>query len=194
MFSGIIRYTGIVKDISNYKKYFILKILSPIKFKKSEIGSSISCSGVCLTLLKYKNKLSYFYISNETLNKSNFKYLKKNKLVNFEKSLKYGDNISGHFVQGHVDTICKIIKIREIGKSWYINFDLSNKYKKYVIYKGSIAINGVSLTVSKVLRNEFQIVIIPHTLKKTNLISLKENDLVNVEFDLLGKYLTNFSR
>ena len=194
MFSGIIRYTGIVKDISNYKKYFIVKILSPIKFKKSEIGSSISCSGVCLTLLKYKNKLSYFYISNETLNKSNFKYLKKNKLVNFEKSLKYGDNISGHFVQGHVDTICKIIKIREIGKSWYINFDLSNKYKKYVIYKGSIAINGVSLTVSKVLRNEFQIVIIPHTLKKTNLISLKENDLVNVEFDLLGKYLTNFSR
>ena len=194
MFSGIIRYTGIIKDISNYKKYFIVKILSPIKFKKSEIGSSISCSGVCLTLLKYKNKLSHFYISNETLNKSNFKYLKKNKLVNFEKSLKYGDNISGHFVQGHVDTICKIIKIREIGKSWYINFDLSNKYKKYVIYKGSIAINGVSLTVSKVLRNEFQIVIIPHTLKKTNLISLKESDLVNVEFDLLGKYLTNFSR
>ena len=111
MFSGIIRHTGVIKDISNYKKYFIVKILSPIKFKKSEIGSSISCSGVCLTLLKYKNKLSHFYISNETLNKSNFKYLKKNKLVNFEKSLKYGDNISGHFVQGHVDTICKIIKI-----------------------------------------------------------------------------------
>ena len=116
----------------------------------------------------------------------------KGDLINLEKSMKFGDRISGHFVQGHVDTTSIIKKINFIGKSWFISFKLSKKYNKYIIQKGSIAINGVSLTVSKILNDGFQVVVIPKTLKLTNLIYLKEKDVVNVEFDLLGKYIKNF--
>jgi riboflavin synthase len=97
--------------------------------------------------------------------------------------------MSGHFVQGHIDTTGKISKINFIGKSWFINFRIDKKYMKYLISKGSIAINGVSLTVSKILKNGLQTVIIPHTLKSTNLIGLKEKSVVNIEFDIFGKYI-----
>ena len=113
-------------------------------------------------------------------------------VINIEKSLKYGNRVSGHFVQGHVDTTSFISKINVIGKSWYMYFKIPKKFIKYVAYKGSIAINGVSLTISKILNNGFQIVIIPQTLKCTNLIHLKKNDLVNIEFDILGKYIERF--
>ena len=192
MFSGIIKHTGKINKIYKNNNNCIIEILSKIKFSKNEIGSSISCSGTCLTLEKYKGNLSKFYISKETLNKTNFKSSNKGDLVNLEKSLKYGDRISGHFVQGHVDTTCTTKKIDFIGKSRFINFKLPKKYKKYLVQKGSIAINGVSLTVSKILKDGFQIVIIPQTLKLTNLIHLKEKDVVNVEFDILGKYIKSF--
>jgi len=194
MFSGIIKYTGRIKNIHKSKDNCTLEILSKLKFKKDEIGSSISCSGTCLTLEKYKGSLSKFYISKETLNRTNFKSLSRGDLVNLEKSLKYGDRISGHFVQGHVDTTSKIKKIDFIGKSCLINFLLENKYKKYLVAKGSISINGVSLTISKLTIDGFQIVLIPQTLKSTNLIFLKEKDLVNVELDILGKYIKSFTK
>ena len=192
MFSGIINHTGKISKIYKSNNNCIIKILSKIKFSKSEIGSSISCSGACLTLEKYKGNLSKFYISKETLNRTNFKSANKGDFINLEKSLKYGDHISGHFVQGHVDTTSAIKKIDCVGKSWFINFKLARKYKKYIVQKGSIAINGVSLTISKILKDGFQIVIIPQTLKLTNLVYLKEKDVVNVEFDVLGKYIKNF--
>ena len=163
-----------------------------MKFSKNEIGSSISCSGVCLTLEKYKGNLSKFYISKETLNKTNFKSLNKGDFINIEKSLKYGDRISGHFIQGHVDTTSTVKKIDFVGKSWFINFKLAKKYLKNLVLKGSITINGVSLTISKILKDGFQIVIIPHTLKLTNLMYLNEKNVVNVEFDVLGKYIKSF--
>ena len=165
---------------------------SKIKFSKNEIGSSISCSGTCLTLEKYKGNLSKFYISKETLNRTNFKSSNKGDLINLEKSLIYGDRISGHFAQGHVDTTSTIKKIDFVGKSWFINFKLTKKYNKYLVQKGSITINGISLTISKILKDGFQVVVIPHTLKLTNLMYLKEKDEVNVEFDVLGKYMKNF--
>ena len=192
MFSGIIRHTGKIKKIYKNNNNCIMEILSKIKFSKSETGSSISCSGTCLTLEKYKGNLSKFYISKETLNRTNFKSSNKGDLINLEKSLKYGNRISGHFVQGHVDTTSTIKKINFVGKSWFINFKLAKEYKKYVIQKGSITINGVSLTISRILKDGFQIVIIPQTLKLTNLMFLKEKDVVNVEFDVLGKYIKNF--
>ncbi len=133
-----------------------------------------------------------FYISRETLNKTNFKSSKKGDIINIEKPLKHGERNSGHFVQGHVDTTCKIKTIKKVGKSWFVNFKLLNKFKKYLVPKGSISINGVSLTISKLFEDGFQIVIIPHTLKLTNLIYFKPNNLVNVEFDILGKYINNF--
>ena len=192
MFSGIIKHTGKINKIYKKDNNCIIEIISKIKFSKSEIGSSISCSGTCLTLEKYKRNLSKFYISKETLKRTNFRSLNKGDLLNLEKSLKYNDRNSGHFVQGHVDVTSKIMKINFVGKSWFINFKLAKKYKKYLIQKGSITIDGVSLTVSKILKDGFQIVIVPHTLKLTNLMRLKEKNVVNVEFDVLGKYIKNF--
>ena len=192
MFSGIIRHTGKINKIYKNNNNCVIEILSKIKFSKFEIGSSISCSGTCLTLEKYKGNLSKFYISKETLNRTHFKFSNKGDLLNLEKSLKYGERVSGHFVQGHVDTTAAIKKIGFVGKSWLINLKLKKKYKKYLIQKGSITINGVSLTISKILKYGFQIVIIPHTLKLTNLMYLKENDVVNIEFDVLSKYIKRF--
>ena len=192
MFNGIIKHTGKISKIYKNNNNCILEILSKIKFSKNEIGSSISCSGACLTLEKYKGNLSKFYISKETLNRTNFKSSIKGDLVNLEKSLRYGDRISGHFAQGHVDTTSIIKKIDFVGKSWFVNFKLPKKYKKYLIQKGSITINGVSLTISKILTDGFQIVVIPQTLKLTNLMYLKEKDVVNIEFDVLGKYIKKF--
>jgi len=192
MFNGIIKHTGKISKIYKNNNNCIIEILSKIKFSKNEIGSSISCSGACLTLEKYKGNLSKFYISKETLNRTNFKSSNKGDLINLEKSLKYGDRISGHFAQGHVDTTSIIKKIDFVGKSWFVNFKLPKKYKKYLIQKGSITINGVSLTISKILKDGFQIVVIPQTLKLTNLMNLREKDVVNVEFDILGKYIKAF--
>ena len=189
MFSGIIKHIGKINRIYRNNNNFIIEILSKIKFSKSQIGSSISCSGTCLTIEKYKGNISRFYISKETLRRTNFKFLKKGDFVNLERSLKYGDRISGHFVQGHVDTTSTIKKINFFGKSQFIDFKLAKKFEKYLIQKGSITINGVSLTISKILIDGFQIVIIPHTLKLTNLIYLSERSVVNVEFDVLGKYI-----
>ena len=192
MFSGIIKHTGKISRIFKNNNNSTIQILSRIKFSKTEIGSSISCSGACLTLEQYKGNLCTFYISKETLKRTNFKFSNKGDLINLEKSLKYGDRVSGHFVQGHVDTTSTIQKIDFVGKSWFINFKLEKKYKKNLVQKGSITINGVSLTISKILIDGFQIVVIPRTLKLTNLIYLKKKDVVNVEFDVLGKYIKNF--
>jgi len=192
MFNGIVQNTGKIYRIFKKNNNCVLEVLSKIKFTKSEIGSSISCSGTCLTLEKYNRNLSKFYISKETLNKTIFKSLKKGDIINLEKSLKYGERISGHFVQGHVDTTSTVKKIDFIGKSWKIYFKLSKKFKKYIVQKGSITINGVSLTIAKIFMDGFQIALIPHTLKLTNLIYLKEKDVVNVEFDVLGKYIKSF--
>ena len=114
--------------------------------------------------------------------------LKINDIVNLEKPIKFGDRISGHFIQGHVDTTARVKKIKLFGKSWYIDFSLPKKYRKFIIEKGSIAINGVSLTIAKKLKKIFRIVVIPQTLKYTNLINLKKGEIVNIEYDVLSKY------
>jgi len=192
MFTGIIKNIGKINRIYKSDKNCTIEIYSKMKFVKEEIGSSISCSGACLTLETYSKNLIKFYLSVETLNKTIFKSSKKGNLINLEKSLKYGNRVSGHFVQGHVDAISQIIKIETFGRSWLITFKLHSKYKKYLINKGSITINGVSLTISKILKGGFQVVVIPKTLKLTNLIYLKKKDFVNVEFDVLGKYIRSF--
>ncbi len=193
MFNGIIRDTGKVKKIYKKNNNCVIEIVSKFTFKKKDIGSSISCSGACLTLDKFKKKIIFFYVSKETINRTNFKYLKKNDVVNLEKSMKFGQRISGHFVQGHIDTTAVVNKIQHVGKSWLISFHIPKKFRKYIIYKGSIAVNGVSLTISKIFKNNFQISVIPKTLKLTNLIKLQKKDVVNIEFDMVGKYIKSFS-
>ena len=194
MFSGIIKNTGKINKIYKKDNNCYIEISSKMKFAKSEIGSSVSCSGACLTIEKFNRNIVKFYVSKETLNRTIFRLSQKGDTINLEKSLKYGDRISGHFVQGHVDTTCSVKKIIFVGKSWLISFKLLKRYKKYIAPKGSITINGVSLTIAKILKYGFQISIIPHTLKLTNLIYLKERDLVNVEFDILGKYIKSIKK
>ena len=194
MFNGIIYSTGTIKNILKNKKSLLIGIKSNLNFKQNEIGSSVNCSGVCLTLTKIQKDIIYFYISNETIDRSNFKKIKIGQIINLEKSLIYGQKISGHFTQGHVDTTAKIKKINLIDNSWSIKLEIKNKkFMKFLEEKASISINGVSLTVSKVHKKDFQLNIIPHTLKLTNLKYLKVNDLVNVELDIFGKYIYKYT-
>ncbi len=194
MFNGIIFNKGKVKSIQKEKKSIYVGIQNKLRFNKKDIGASISCDGVCLTISKIYKNIIYFYISNETLIRSNFKYLKLNQKINLEKSISYGQKISGHFTQGHVDTVAKIKRIEILDKTWKIKFQISNKsLSKFLIEKASITINGVSLTISKVSKSFFEINIIPHTLELTNLKYLKINQFVNVELDIFSKYIYKYS-
>ena len=192
MFNGIIFNKGIVKKIFRRSKGINIFLKSDLKLSKKDIGVSIACDGVCLTLISSKDKLIEFYLSNETIQRSKFKYLKINEQINLELPLKYGQKISGHICQGHVDTVGKITNIKKIDKSYLFNFELPLKEKKNIIEKASICINGISLTVSKITKKGFQIWIIPHTLKLTNLSKLNKGSLVNIEIDILSKYVKNF--
>ena len=194
MFNGIIFTTGKVKSIQKTKKSLFVGIQVNWKPKIKDLGSSVSCDGVCLTISKINKNIIYFYISNETLIRSNFKFLKKNHTINLEKSISYGQKISGHFTQGHVDTVAKIQKVNIVDKTWIINLKILNKrLSKFLIEKASISINGVSLTISKVTKNFFEVNVIPHTLKLTNLQNLKSKSLVNVELDIFSKYINKYS-
>jgi riboflavin synthase len=191
MFNGIIYNTGKVIKISKGNNYSEIILKTNCKFKQSDIGSSVCCNGTCLTITKVQNNLISFYLSGETLKKTNFRKVKIGEHINIEKSLSYGTKISGHYVQGHVDATATITKIVSIAKSWVVVFRISKIYKKFLIEKGSISINGVSLTIYGITKDKFKISVIPHTLKLTNLIKLRKNDLVNIEFDIFGKYLIN---
>ena len=192
MFNGIIFNKGTIKKIIKRKKGINIFIKSDLKLSKKDIGVSISCDGVCLTLITIKKNIMEFYLSKETIERSKFRYLKKNEEINLELPLKYGQKISGHICQGHVDTVGKIINIKKIDKSYLFDLEIIKKEKKYLIEKASISINGISLTISKITKKGFQIWIIPHTFKLTNLSKLKKGNLVNIEIDILSKYVKNF--
>ena len=192
MFNGIIFNKGILKKVSKRSKGINIFIRSNINLSKKDIGISVACDGVCLTLITIKNKLLEFYLSNETINRSKFRYFKINEQINLELPLKYGQKISGHICQGHVDTIGEIKGIKKIDKSYLFDFEIPLKQRKYLIEKASICINGISLTISKVTKRGFQIWVIPHTFKLTNLSKVGQGSFVNVEIDILSKYVKNF--
>ncbi len=194
MFNGIIFNYGKVRFIKKNLKSILIGIQTNLKFSKREIGSSVCCDGVCLTLTKIKGNLIFFYLSNETIKRSSFKKIRLNQIINLEKSLKNGQKISGHFIQGHVDTTAKVKKINLIDNSWLLRLELNNRnLNKLLVEKASISVNGVSLTISKCLKKYFDLNIIPHTLKLTNLKKLKTTDLVNVEIDIFSKYMYKYS-
>tara|TARA_B100001179_G_scaffold82436_1_gene58163 strand:+ start:122 stop:715 length:594 start_codon:yes stop_codon:yes gene_type:complete len=193
MFSGIIQGIGFIDNLQSNNTF----IRTSLDLSDCKIGSSISCNGVCLTATsveKLENNDFIFSvnISEETRNRSNFFYNNLNQKINIEKSIKAGDEISGHFVYGHVDCITKISKIHKLDLSWNFEFQKDNTNKdmeRFIVQKGSIAINGISLTVANVSSDNFSISIVPHTYENTNLNSVKENDLVNIEFDALARYV-----
>jgi len=192
MFNGIIFNKGIVKKILKRPKGINIFIQSSIKLSKKDIGVSIACDGVCLTLITIKNKVMEFYLSNETIERSKFRFLKINEQINLELPLKYGQKISGHICQGHVDTVGKVNSIKKIDKSYLFDFMIPLKERKNIIEKASICINGISLTISKITKKGFQIWVIPHTFRLTNLSKINHGNLVNVEIDILSKYVKNF--
>ena len=192
MFNGIIFNQGKVHKISKRKKGINLFVKSSLLVKPKDLGISISCDGVCLTLISKKNNILEFYLSNETLNRSKFKKIIKGDIINLELPLKKGRYISGHICQGHVDYVSKVKKIKLIDKSYLMEFSANRSQKSNLIEKASILINGVSLTISKITKNGFEVWIIPHTYKLTNLSKLKINSLVNIEIDILSKYVKKY--
>ena len=192
MFNGIIFNTGRVQKIKKRKGGINLFIKSSIKLSQKNLGISISCDGVCLTLISYKNQNLEFYLSNETLQKSKFRFIDIKDLINLELPIKFGEKISGHICQGHVDTVGALISKKKFDKSLIYEFTISKIFKKYLVEKASILINGVSLTIAKIKKDSFEIWVIPHTLKLTNLKNLKMKDLVNIEIDILSKYIKKF--
>tara|TARA_A100001011_G_scaffold370694_1_gene427258 strand:- start:2196 stop:2789 length:594 start_codon:yes stop_codon:yes gene_type:complete len=192
MFNGIIYNRGTISKIIKRPKGINIFVKSNFRLDNKDIGLSVACDGVCLTLISYKNKMMEFYLSKETIERSKFKFLKLKDVINLELPLKYGTKISGHICQGHVDTIGKVSYIKKIDKSYLFEFEIPKKERKHLIEKASICVNGISLTISKVSKKGFQIWVIPHTYKVTNLIKLNKSSLVNIEIDILSKYVRNY--
>jgi len=192
MFNGIIFNQGKIQKIIKGKKGINLFIKSNLNLRKDDLGISIACDGFCLTLISIKAKVIEFYLSNETLNRSKFKKIKLNQTINLEVPLKFGQKISGHICQGHVDFVANVKSLKVIDRAYVFDFSFNKKFKKHLIEKASILVNGVSLTISKITKNIFQVWVIPHTLKLTNLSNLKRNDSVNIEVDILSKYVRRY--
>ena len=191
MFTGIVQNLADVISFKNGK----LEISTSLDLSDCKIGSSICCNGVCLTATEINFREDQYTfkvnVGEETQERTNFSNHEFNKLakINIEKSLKIGDEISGHFVYGHIDRTTIITNINKLDNSWEFYFkNFKNKDKNFIVEKASIAINGISLTIAKVDNNNFSISVIPHTFENTNLKYLKEQDLVNIEFDYLARF------
>ena len=199
MFTGIVQSTGsLVSTITDDNIYSIKTLLN---LDNCNIGSSICCDGVCLTIINIeKNQNVYKFdvnISEETLQRSNLKFWLEGNKINLEKSLRVGDEISGHYVYGHIDTTILVEDITKINNSWDFCFSLlennkESELRKFIVEKGSIAINGISLTIANVFPNSFNISVIPHTFNSTNLSNLSKKDIVNIEFDPLARYIRKY--
>ena len=193
MFSGIIENVGFVVKFEK-KKDFRLVLDTNLRYKDIKKGSSVCCNGICLTVISKKKKKKYtqlsFDVSQETINCSNFNVIKKGDEINIEKSLRVGDEISGHFVFGHVDDTSTLISIKKVGDSHEIKLEISKKIKKFIAKKGSVSLNGISLTVNQVKNNFIVLNIIPFTWLNTNLKGLKIGDRINLEVDMLARYVT----
>jgi len=188
MFTGIIEATGLVKDVQHNGSNVDLWIESNITHEL-KIDQSVAHNGVCLTVVEIKGDLYRVTAVEETLNKTNLGSWEPGDRVNLERSLKVGSRLDGHFVQGHVDATAVCIEKQTLEGSWLFRFRFPAKYATLVIEKGSICINGVSLTVFNVGNDECTVTIIPYTYEHTNFNAIEKDSKVNIEFDVLGKYL-----
>ena len=189
MFTGIIEDLGILKKIEkeegNVNLYFKSKLTPELK-----IDQSLSHNGVCLTVVSVDNDIYKVTAIKETLNKSNLGELKVNSIVNLERAMKNNARLDGHYVQGHVDQIAKCLNVKETDGSWYYEFEYDNTSNNITIEKGSIAVNGVSLTVVNSKLDGFSVAVIPYTYNNTNFKKIQRGDIVNIEFDMIGKYIS----
>jgi len=194
MFTGIVQALGTVTAITilndESKK---LNIDASKLGSEFSIGESINVNGVCLTVEKNENSNLSFTAVKETLDRTNLKELEQGSKVNLERALTLSTLLGGHLVTGHVDKTSKVIKIQKSDNWTILEISMNDDDKKYLIHKGSITLNGVSLTISDIKTESFEVNLIPQTLMETNLNNLKVNDEVNIEFDLIGKYVLNKS-
>tara|TARA_B100000029_G_scaffold499009_1_gene568756 strand:- start:6356 stop:6949 length:594 start_codon:yes stop_codon:yes gene_type:complete len=190
MFSGIIEDRGRLISKDSFNNIVKMQFeVGDIDISNLKIGASIAVNGVCLTAMEFYKNCFSVEVSNETLDVTNLGLLDKNDEVNIERSLKLGDSIDGHFVFGHVDEVAVVSSIEKDGAAKVIVFKIEAKNTSYIARKGSIAINGVSLTVNQVLKNAFEVTIIPHTLDRTIMNSYQIGSKVNIEYDMLARYV-----
>ena len=192
MFTGIIEEVGTVKSIINRGDALKLTVIAENILKNINLGDSIAVNGVCLTVTSFSDSEFLVDVSPETFKITNLKFLRPNSKVNLEPALTLSKPLGGHIVSGHIDSIARIISIINVKNFLKINFEISFDLRKYMVEKGSIAIDGISLTINELNDNVFNVMIIPHTLLNTTLPLKKEGDYVNIETDIISKYIGNF--
>ena len=194
MFTGIIEATMPVLSIGSSQNKTIVTLERPSTFDDLSYGSSIACNGICLTVLKFDGKSFSVEVMNETKDKTNAAHWKVGDKINLERALKVGSRLDGHWVQGHVDTATKMLKREILSGTLYLWFRLPAEDRKLVVAQGSIAINGVSLTVAGIWSDSFSVALIGHTESNTNLTALDSRSSINIEYDVLGKYILNMQQ
>lgn len=190
MFSGIIESIGRVNNITEMKGDLRIQIdADELQCDTFKLGDSIAINGVCLTLVEQEDALLSFDVSNETLQCTNLGSLQKNSKVNLEPALRLSDRINGHIVTGHIDIVAKVSAKESDGLSWRFEFKLDKHYMRYICVKGSVAVDGVSLTVNSIDTNSFSVNIIPYTMQHTLFNDYSELTKVNIEVDMMSRYL-----
>ena len=191
MFTGIVESLGEITNINLDQGNVNFTVKSDIS-KELKVDQSVSHSGVCLTVVDINNDSHTVTAVKETLDKSSLKNFKLGDSINLERAMKLGERLDGHMVQGHVDGVAKCLEVNLNQGSWIYKFEFDKSNESLLIEKGSICINGVSLTVFNIVDNKFDVTIIPYTYENTSFKELKKEDLVNIEFDMIGKYLSRF--
>jgi riboflavin synthase len=196
MFTGIVEKTGVVEQIASASSGIRLTVRAPLSPQGSKIGDSLAVNGCCLTITRLvrhrQNRLLQFDLLEETWRKTNLQFARVGSLVNLERSLPANGRLGGHFVTGHIDGMGRIIRWEREGADHVLDIEAPPAIMRYVVTKGSIAVDGTSLTVAKVAKKRFRIWIIPHTYEVTALRQRTLGDWVNLETDLLGKYVEKF--
>ncbi len=185
MFTGIVEETGIVKGFTNDK----IIIGCSVVLENTKIGDSIAIDGCCQTVVELGRDFFTARVSGETLKVTTFNNLKTGSVVNLERAVTPSTRLGGHIVSGHIDCIGKLVKKTSTGEFYELEFEIPQEFSKYIVHKGSVAINGISLTVAEVKANVFKVAIIPHTYENTSLKELAVNGIVNIETDIIGKYV-----
>ncbi len=193
MFTGLVEGIAKVKDLKKASKEVVLTFESKdFDLEGIALGDSIAINGICLTVVSFKGSSFSVEASHETLSKTSLARLRAGSAVNIERSLKVGDRLGGHFVTGHVDGTAMIASVTPVGRSREIWITVPAELTKYIVEKGSVAVDGISLTVNEVTGDSFSVNIIPHTQHKTTLQGAKAGDTVNIECDIIGKYVEKF--
>lgn len=193
MFTGIIEKLGKIERVENTGGNYSFWVSSPF-YNELKPDQSVSHNGVCLTVEAIKDQMHKVTAIQETLAKTNLCDWKSGDLVNLERCLQLNGRLDGHIVQGHVDTKAECIQIMEKNGSWEYSFRIDDRFSALIIEKGSITLNGISLTIFNITQNEFTVAIIPYTFEHTNMSRLKKGDFVNIEFDMIGKYVNRMNR